>query len=221
MATTAIAPTTLAEEIEDEIVVPTIPMSYEEYLAWCEAEEGNRGEWVDGEVIPFMTTSARHQRIHRFLFGLIANYLDLRRVGEVFSQTFEMRSRERAAREPDLVVLLDIHRDRLERVRIRGAADLAVEIISPDSVTRDRRVKLAEYAAAGVPEYWVVDPREGRERLEVLVLDAGGEYRAVEPDADGRLHSTVLPGLWVDPAWLIVDELPSVVRLSTEMATGA
>jgi len=104
MTTTSMTPTLIEE---DEIVVPTIPMSYEEYLAWCEAEEGNRGEWVDGEVIPFMTTSARHQRIHRFLFGLIANYLDLRRVGEVFSQTFEMRSRERAAREPDLVVPLD------------------------------------------------------------------------------------------------------------------
>ena len=109
------------------------------------------GSGCDGEVIPFMTTSGRHQRIHRFLFGLIANSLDLRRVGEVFSQTFEMRHRELAAREPDLVVLLDEHRDRLERVRIRGAADLAVEMISPDSGARDRRVELGEYAAAGAP----------------------------------------------------------------------
>jgi len=85
-------------------------------------------------------------------------------------------------------------------------------------VTRDRRVKLGEYAAAGVPEYWVVDPRQGRESLDVFVLDGTGEYVALQPDADGHLRSTVLPGLGVDPSWLTVEELPSVVRLATEMA---
>jgi Uma2 family endonuclease len=57
---------------------------------------------------------------------------------------------------PDLVVA--------ERARIRGAsmlrpADvlLVVEIVSPGSVSMDRLVKPAQYAAAGIPAYWRVE----------------------------------------------------------------
>lgn len=208
-------------DTEDTVTLSTIPMSYEEYLEWYDGDAGRRGEWVDGEVIPFVTTSARHQRIHAFLFGLLVVYLDLRRVGRVYSQTFELRSRPAAAREPDLLVVLDEHLDRVKEVRVEGAADLVVEIVSPDSVIRDRRDKFAEYAVAGIPEYWIVDPREGREAADVFRLGPEGRYRAVEGEVDGRIFSTVLPGLWVDPAWLRVDELPSVVRLSTEMVEAA
>ena len=204
---------------QDEIPERRLPMTYDEYVAWCESAEGNRGEWVDGEVIVFMTTSDRHQRMTTFLIQLLGNYLSLRRMGRLFSQTFELRGREGAAREPDIVVLLNEHLDRLEHVRLRGAADLVVEIISPDSVTRDRKVKLAEYASVGVPEYWIVDPREGRESLEVMLLDPDGHYVAATAAPDGRIYSRILPGVWADPAWLrYADELPEVVRLSIEMA---
>ncbi len=207
---------------EDEIPERRMAMSYDEYIVWCESAEGNRGEWVDGEVIVFMTTSDRHQRISTFLIALLTNYLSLRRMGRLFSQTFELRGREGAAREPDIVVLLNEHLDRLERVRLRGAADLVVEVISPDSVTRDRKVKLAEYASVGVPEYWVVDPREGRESLELMTLDPHGYYVAVKPADDGRVFSSVLPGVWANAGWLVYEaELPQVVGLSMAMAGTA
>ena len=213
---TATAPDLISDQ--DEIPERRMAMTYDEYVAWCERAEGNRGEWVDGEVIVFMTTSDRHQRITTFLIQLLGNYLSLRRMGRLFSQTFELRGREGAAREPDIVVLLNDHLSRLERVRVRGAADLVVEIISPDSVTRDRKVKLAEYAAVGVPEYWVVDPREGRESLTVMTLDSGGCYVPETPAPDGRVSSRVLPGVWADASWLsYADELPEVVALSMEM----
>lgn len=204
---------------QDEIPERRLAMTYHEYIAWCESAEGNRGEWVDGEVIVFMTTSDRHQRMTTFLIQLLGNYLSLRRMGRLFSQTFELRGREGAAREPDIVVLLNEHLDRLEHVRLRGAADLVVEIVSPDSVTRDRKVKRAEYASVGVPEYWVVDPRERHETLEVFSLAPDGTYVPVAPTDGGRLPSSVLPGVWADPAWLTyADELPEVVGLSMEMA---
>ena len=206
-------------DIEDEVVLDTTPMSYEEYQAWY--DEGRRGEWVDGEVIPFMATSERHGRIHSILFGLLVAYLDLRRLGRVYTQTFELRSREGAAREPDILVVLNQHRDRIEEMRVRGAADLVVEIISPDSVTRDRKVKFDEYEAAGVPEYWIIDPRRAREAIDVYVLGADGAYAEAELDDEGRLRSVVLPGVWFDPAWLIGDELPAIVRLAMEMAGEA
>jgi len=196
-------------------------MTYDEYVAWGE-QDGHRGEWVDGEVIVFMTTSDRHQRILNFLVTVLTNYLIRLRAGEIASQQFELRTREGAAREPDIFVLLNAHLDRLEKVRVRGAADLVIEIISPDSVDRDGRVKRAEYASAGVPEYWIIDPREGREAIEVLMLTGEGEYRPVEPDAGGRLASLVLPGVWADPAWLAFgDPLPDVIDLSLRMVDAS
>jgi Uma2 family endonuclease len=37
---------------------------------------------------------------------------------------------------------------------------LAVEVVSPSSVLRDREFKRALYARAGVPAYWLVEPDE-------------------------------------------------------------
>ena len=68
---TATAPTLATDE--NEIPERRIAMSYDEYIAWCESAEGNRGEWVDGEIIDFMTTSDRHQRISTFLIALLTN----------------------------------------------------------------------------------------------------------------------------------------------------
>jgi Uma2 family endonuclease len=38
-------------------------------------------------------------------------------------------------------------------------ADLVVEIVNRDDPARDLETKRAEYAEAGIPEYWIVDPR--------------------------------------------------------------
>ena len=48
---------------------------------------------------------------------------------------------------------------------------LVVEVVSPDSVKRDYRYKRSEYAALGIPEYWIVDPLESK--VCVLTLDEG------------------------------------------------
>jgi Uma2 family endonuclease len=50
----------------------------------------------------------------------------------------------------------------------RGRPDLVVEIISPSSRSKDRVRKLEDYAALGVPEYWLVDPE--KRTFERLVL---------------------------------------------------
>ena len=214
--TTAARP--ILSDFEDEITVDTIPMSYDEYVAWCEQAEGNRGEWVDGEVIPFMPIAERHDRIVMFLYQVIGIYLELRGPGRVFGQEFELRSRTESAREPDMFVVLQRHLARLETMRFVGAADVVVEVISWDSVTRDRRVKHSEYEATGIPEYWLIDPREGHERIDVFRLNESGRYQGVEAMADGQLFSSVLPGVWLDPSWLVESELPSLLQTGTAMA---
>jgi Uma2 family endonuclease len=78
------------------------------------------------------------------------------------------------------------------------AGDLVVEVVTEESADRDRVEKVAEYAACGVPEYWLVDPRPGWGTLDLLTLGWDGRYAALPPDGEGRLWSRVLPGLWVE-----------------------
>jgi Uma2 family endonuclease len=53
-----------------------------------------------------------------------------------------------------------------------GAPDLAVEILSPSSLTRDQEEKRRRYAARGIPHYWMVDPRTLRVQWLRLEGDA-------------------------------------------------
>jgi Uma2 family endonuclease len=192
-----------------------VAMSYEEYLQL--ADEHQLIEWVDGEVIAHMPPGTRHQQLQTFLAKLLGLFVEYFGLGELLVAPFEMRL-ARSAREPDLLFIATEHLDRLDAQRLRGPADLAVEIMSPESTSRDRAEKFAEYQAGGVREYWVIDVRPGQERAEFWLLDAGGRYRAVLPDANGIVHAAVLPGFWLDVAWLWQNPLPSALAAFAEIA---
>jgi hypothetical protein len=97
--------------------------------------------------------------------------------------------------------------------------DLAVEVVSEDSPNRDRHEKLEEYAAAGVPEYWIVEGREHVRGVEFYRLGPDGKYVEMPVDADGRLWSKVLPGFWLDTRWFDQDPLPNVFEVMSLIAT--
>ena len=122
---------------------------------------------------------------------------------------FEMKLGPRgSARQPDILFVSVKHLDRLTPQRLDGPADLVIEIISNDSVRRDRYDKLREYGRAGVREYWVIDPRPGKQRADFLQLDETGEYALIATEDDERYASAVLRGFWLRPAWLWqVDQL--------------
>jgi Uma2 family endonuclease len=198
-----------------------VRMSYDEWREWYGADEGRRGEWVDGEVVPFMPPLAVHALIIGFLARLIGNYSDLHDLGEVVTDQLELWLPEsQAARLPDICFLSREHADRLTTHRLEGYADLVVEVISPDSVTRDRRQKFDEYQRAGIPEYWIVDPRPRRRSVTLYALDANGEYQALPADQAGRLHSRVLAGFWLDPAWLWREPMPKPYHLVSQIMAG-
>jgi Uma2 family endonuclease len=185
-------------------------MSYEEYLAW--ADEDVHAEWVNGEVIVQMPPKEPHQRVVAFLVQLMGLFIQLFQLGRLLPAPFEMRATpDGPAREPDLIFVAREHLDRLSQERLSGPADLVVEVISDDSVARDRADKFYEYQAAGVKEYWILDSRPGRERADFYVLDEKGRYRPVPPESDGRYHSTVLPGFWLHVDWVTAAESPAVL----------
>ena len=75
-------------------------------------------------------------------------------------------------------------------IELEGAADLVVEVISDSSVGKDRRRLPPRYAAAGVPELWLVDVRR-KLRFDLHLL-SGSRYRLAEADADGWVRSPLL-----------------------------
>jgi len=172
-------------------------MNYEEFLTW--ADEDTLAEWVEGEIVMTSPASKRHQDINDFLTVIFRAFVEAHRLGVVLSAPFQMKLAA-SGREPDLLFLSQVHRDRLKENRVEGPADLVVEIISPESAARDRGDKFYEYEAAGIPEYWLIDPQ--REQAEFYQLDPQGHYQPARLDEQGTYASKALPGLRLPVAWL-------------------
>ncbi len=186
-------------------------MSYEEFLAWL--DEDTLAEWVDGEVIMTSPASLRHQSIGQFLAQVIGVYVQERDLGALIGPPFQMKLAS-SGREPDLLFIAAAHLHRLHDTYLDGPADLAVEIISPESIGRDRGDKFYEYEQAGIPEYWLLDPQA--RRAEFYQLDPAGVYRLVAPDQENTYRSAVLPGFWLRVDWLW-QPLPRVLDVLREL----
>jgi Uma2 family endonuclease len=200
----------------EETGTTRIRMSYEEWLD--QIPDHVRSEWVDGEVIVYPLPGLAHQDSVFFLAVLLQLFADLRNLGKVMVAPFEMRlARVNASREPDALYIAREHLHRLTVARLEGPADVAIEGLSKSTARYDRQVKLVEYALAGIPETWFTDPRPGQQPFELFALTEGDRYESIPPDADGRYHSIVVPGFWIDPEWLKRDPLPKPTDVLMEI----
>ena len=178
---------------------PPAPVRWEDFLDWL--EEDVHAEWVDGEIIEMSPASDEHQRIAGFLYVLLWIFVQERQLGEVFQPPFLMRLSTRpSGREPDLLFVSTAHAGRVLSTYVDGPADLVFEVVSPDSAGRDLREKLAEYEAAGVSEYWIIDPLRHEERF--FQLGDNGRYRSVPVDAGGIYTSRAVEGFRLRVSWL-------------------
>ena len=151
-------------------------------------------EFTDGriEVLPMPTE--QHRAISQLLF--LALYSFVRGIGgKVFYAPLRLRIRDGKFREPDLLLVTDADDPRCQNDYWLGA-DLVTEVISPDNPGRDLIDKRRDYAEAGIPEYWIVNPVTGN--VAVLVL-SDGEYREHGVFQPGeRADSPSLPGFSAD-----------------------
>lgn len=191
----------IQESISSRTKPMRLQMSREAFLAW--ADEDTHAEWVDGEVFVFMPATDIHQATLGFLYHLLALFVDLFQLGQLRVAPFEMKLRAgRAYREPDILFVARENLSRLTDKRLNGPADLVIEIVSTDSVHRDRHTKFNEYAQAGIPEYWIIDPRPRRQAADFFWLNEQGEYELFATEQDEKAVSRVLPGFWLRPDWL-------------------
>ena len=190
-------------------------MTYNEFLDW--ADEDTLAEWVDGEVVMTSPASNKHQDISGFLESVMRSFVQVHNLGTVRSAPFQMKL-ENSGREPDLVFVAAEHLDRLKDTYLDGPADLAVEIVSPESVERDRGTKFYEYARGGVPEYWLIDPQV--QWVEFYRL-AGVHYRPAFSGDEGVYHSEAMDGFWLRVEWLWQESLPAVEDVLLEVGEEA
>ncbi len=191
----------IRETIAPEIKPTRLKMSYETFLEWT--DEDIHAEWVEGEVIIHMPPKNIHQVTLRFLSQLLSLFVDLFNLGHVGIAPFEVKLKpDGPAREPDIFFVATENLNRLTEDRLAGPPDLIIEIISPDSVRRDRHDKFREYCEAGVSEYWIIDPRPNKQRADFFRLDEQDEYDLYATEDDASVESQVLSGFWLRPAWL-------------------
>ena len=165
----------------------------EDYL-WLTDCTSRRIELTDGhvEVLPMPTDE--HQSMVAHLYEVLQGFVR-QRGGKVLFAPLRLRIREGKFREPDLVLVRDAA-DPRRQSRFWLGADLAIEIVSPDRPERDLVDKRRDYAEAGIPEYWIVDPRT--ETLAVLALRGAAYVEHGTFPRGARAASAAFDGLTVD-----------------------
>lgn len=198
---------------QDRRIPPEGKISFEEFLDWC--DEDTWAEWVDGEVIMVSPASDRHENISSFLETVLRIFIESHTLGRVLRAPFLMRTPERpSGREPDL---LFVSRERLHLIKtnyLDGPADVVIEIVSPESIGRDRGEKFVEYEQAGIKEYWLIDPL--RQSAEFYELHADGRYR-LAPTDDGIYQSKAIRGFRPQTDWLWQSPLPPALDVLRQL----
>jgi Uma2 family endonuclease len=197
-------------ETQTKFVTKPLKMSYEEFLEW--ADEDTYAEWVDGEVIYMSPVSDRHQFISGFLLSLMRFFVETKNLGVVLFDPFQMKTAPHLnGRAPNILFVTNENLSRLKKNYLEGPADLVIEIISPESRSRDRGEKFYEYEEGGVPEYWLIDPI--RKQAEFYHLSEDGIYHVMPVDEQGIFCSYALDGLWLKVDWLWQEPLPTLISI--------
>lgn len=173
-------------------------LTFEQYLAWS-AESDQRYELVDGRLTELPPESEPNASLANYLFLQLVNAgIPFRRI---HPHTCELQvpvlePGDPANRFPDLVILraehLSLTRKRLTLTFEMLPPHLVVEVVSPGEQNRyrDYERKQQQYAARGIPEYWLVDPAE--QALTILQLTQGHYGDVTRLTGNLQIHSPEL-----------------------------
>jgi Uma2 family endonuclease len=198
----------LIEPTQETSKVSPPKMSFEEFLKF--GDEDTWAEWIDGEVIFMYSASSKHQDIVLFLAQVLGLYVRTHNLGDILLAPFAMKlEKERRGREPDLLFVCNERKHLIEPTFLNGAADVVIEVISPESISRDRGEKFVEYESAGVREYWLIDYE--RKRAEFYELDEENRYRLIQ--TNGLFRSKIITDFFLHENWFWQEQLPTIEAL--------
>jgi len=165
--------------------------SYADYISWRFQE---RVEIIMGKIFKMSPApTSVHQKIVSEMHGALHHFLKGKRC-QVFPSPFDVILTVNGLEsvvQPDVTVVSDPVKIVVEGCK--GAPDLAVEVLSRSSVTKDLHEKYELYEKAGVTEYWLANPAD--RSLIIFSLQANGKYAASKPLIAGDVAiSNVLAG---------------------------
>jgi Uma2 family endonuclease len=145
-------------------------------------DDGRRRELYDGEVWVVPAPIPKHQVVVNNLKRLLEDYSG-RHGGLSLFSPIDIVFSEYNVVQPDIVFFSQTRRSLVDFDKvIRHPPDLAIEVLSPGTLSNDRGRKMRMFARFGVREYWIADPAAGV--MEIHVLE-GGDYR-LEQVASGN-----------------------------------
>jgi len=130
-------------------------------------------ELSDGKVVIHVMPTPAHQNVTGNLYAVLRQYGRSGERGRAYTAPMPVRLWPGKFREPDVVYYRAEHLDRIGE-EFGDPPDLVAEVLSPSTRGLDTGAKAEEYAMAGIPEYWLLDPEA--QTITVYVL-ADGRYR--------------------------------------------
>ncbi|WP_019506235.1 Uma2 family endonuclease [Pleurocapsa sp. PCC 7319] len=147
-------------------------LTFEEYLNYDDGTD-NRYEFVDGELLLMNPPIGRHSLIIRLIGKIFEAEIERLKLDWLTLTDIGIRTAFSRSRIPDLSL---VTREQIQPyINVSAVLEtppiLAIEVVSSESINRDYRYKRSEYAAAGISEYWIIDPAE--KKVTVLKLVEG------------------------------------------------
>ncbi len=168
-----------------------------EYLAYDDGTDA-RYELMDGKLIEMPPETDRNNLISLYLLAEFLKFVSLQLICHKDTEIVVTGNRLRV-RLPDLMILTEelfaaIGGKRATITQDMPSPMLVVEVVSPGKANEDRdyRYKRSEYAARGIPEYWIIDAAKAQ--VMVLTLVDGLYEEAVFQDSE-RIKSVTFPVL--------------------------
>jgi len=171
-------------------VPAALKFTYEDYVL---LPEDRRYEVVDGELLSTPAPPLQHQLVKKRLVRILDDFVTWGGLGTVVDAPFDVVLSRHDVVQPDILFVSTGRSAALGEKYASGGPDLVVEVLSPSTEARDRVGKAKRYAAFGVLEMWLVDPRT--KTIEVLVASAEGFRRHALYGAADTVSSLILPGL--------------------------
>jgi Uma2 family endonuclease len=164
--------------------------------------EGQKVEFIAGEVMVHVPVKKRHADCKRRAMNLLSNYVYSQGLGFVGDEKI-LVSLSRNDYEPDICFFTKERAASFTSEQtIFPAPDFIVEILSEGTAFKDRGIKFEDYAAHGVEEYWILDPVN--ETLEQYLLEKDTYHLAFKGDK-GDISSQVIQGFSISTQALFDD----------------
>lgn len=177
------------------------------YLDLKRISENKIYSLINGTLFLHATPSWQHQKVLKELMLFFGNYLKDKDC-EIFSAPFDVFLEAKDELEvdsattvvqPDLTIICD--KSKLAKTGYIGAPQMIIEITSPSTVRLDRVLKFNKYEAAGVKEYWIVEPEN--KIITCFVLEPDGRYGRPKMFSEGdKIRVVTFPDLEIN-----VDEI--------------